>query len=147
MYEAPRVRTIEGVWATFPPYHFSPSAAVARSQGRDHQRTNIGNAPAKPIALASIFSPIPDPFPRIVLQNTICLPPTRTYQMTETTINMADALRGQQAQLRCLSAQKVLIGDAPKTTLSEMQAQVTELQRLLAELEGAIQDQLQRGRK
>jgi hypothetical protein len=28
-----------------------------------------------------------------------------------------------------------------------MQAQVTELQRLLAELEGAIQDQLQRGRK
>jgi len=30
-------------------------------------------------------------------------------------------------------------------SLSEMQAQVTELQRLLAELEGAIQDHLQRG--
>ena len=58
--------------------------------------------------------------------------------MPETTINMVDALRGQQAQLRRLLAQKVLIGDAPKTTLSEMQAEVTELQRLLAELEGAI---------
>jgi hypothetical protein len=68
-------------------------------------------------------------------------------EMAETTINMVDALRGQQAQLRRLLAQKVLIGDAPKTTLSEMQAQVTELQRLLAELEGAIQDQLQRGHK
>ena len=67
--------------------------------------------------------------------------------MPETTINMVDALRGQQAQLRRLLAQKALIGDAPKTTLSEMQAEVTELQRLLAELEGAIQDQLQRGHK
>jgi hypothetical protein len=65
--------------------------------------------------------------------------------MPETTINMVDALRGQQAQLRRLLAQKVLICDSPKTTLSEMQAQVTELQRLLAELEGAIQDHLQRG--
>jgi hypothetical protein len=59
--------------------------------------------------------------------------------MAETTINMVDALRGHQAQLRRLLAQKILIGDAPMTTLSEMQAQVTELQRLLAELEGAIQ--------
>jgi hypothetical protein len=71
----------------------------------------------------------------------------RTHQMVETTIHMVDALRGQQAQLRRLLAQKVLIGDAPKTTLTEMQAQVTELQRLLAELEGAIQDHLQRGHK
>jgi hypothetical protein len=63
--------------------------------------------------------------------------------MAETTINMVDALRGQQAQLRRLLAQKVLIGDAPKTTLSETQGQVTELQRLLAELEGAIQEHLQ----
>jgi len=63
-------------------------------------------------------------------------------QVAETTISMVDALRGQQAQLRRLLAQKVLIGDAPKTTLSEMQAQVTELQRLLAELEGAIQAHL-----
>jgi hypothetical protein len=38
-------------------------------------------------------------------------------------------------------------GDAPKTTLSEMQALVIELRRLLAELERAIQDQLQQGRK
>jgi hypothetical protein len=93
------------------------------------------------------FSPIPDPFPRIAWQNTICLPPSRTYQVAETTINMVDALRGQQAQLRRLLAQKVLIGDAPKTTLSEMQALVIELHRLLAELERAIQDQLQQGRK
>jgi hypothetical protein len=71
----------------------------------------------------------------------------RTYQVAETTINMVDALRGQQAQLRRLLAQKVLIGDAPKTTLSEMQALVIELRRLLAELERAIQDQLQQGRK
>jgi hypothetical protein len=75
------------------------------------------------------------------------LPPSRTYQVAETTINMVDALRGQQAQLRRLLAQKVLIGDAPKTTLSEMQALVIELRRLLAELERAIQDQLQQGRK
>jgi hypothetical protein len=66
-------------------------------------------------------------------------------QVAETTINMVDALRGQQAQLRRLLAQKVLIGDAPKTTLSEMQALVIELRRLLAELERAIQDQLQQG--
>ena len=68
-------------------------------------------------------------------------------QVAETTISMVDALRGQQAQLRRLLAQKVLIGDAPKTTLSEMQALVIELRRLLAELERAIQDQLQQGRK
>jgi hypothetical protein len=65
-------------------------------------------------------------------------------QMAETTINMVDALRGQQAQLRRLTAQKGLIRSAPKSTLSDMQAQVTELQRLLAELEGIIKDQLQR---
>jgi hypothetical protein len=64
--------------------------------------------------------------------------------MAETSISMVDALRGQQAQLRRLLAQKVLIGEAPKTMLSEMQAQVIELHRLLVELEGAIQDQLQR---
>jgi hypothetical protein len=92
------------------------------------------------------FSP-PRSIPRIAWQNTIRLPPSRTYQVAETTINMVDALRGQQAQLRRLLAQKVLIGDAPKTTLSEMQALVIELRRLLAELERAIQDQLQQGRK
>ena len=65
--------------------------------------------------------------------------------MAETTINMIDALRGQQEQLKRLLKQKILISDAPKATLSEMEAQVTELQRLLTELEKAIQDQLQRG--
>jgi Mg2+ and Co2+ transporter CorA len=64
--------------------------------------------------------------------------------MAETSINMVDALRGQQDQLRRLIAQKGLIGGAPKGTLSEMQAQVTELKRLLAELENVIQGQLQR---
>jgi hypothetical protein len=107
------------------------------------KRTNIGNAPAKPIALASIFSPIPDPFPRIVLQNTISLPPKQGISDAGNNNQYGGCPSGQQAQLRCLPAQKVLIGDAPKTTLSEMQAQVTELQRLLAELEGAIQAHLQ----
>ena len=65
--------------------------------------------------------------------------------MEETTINMIDALQGQQAQLKRLLAQKVWISEAPKATLSEMEAQVTELQRLLTELEKVIQDQLQRG--
>jgi hypothetical protein len=65
--------------------------------------------------------------------------------MAETAINIVDALRGQQEQLKRLLAQPVWISDAPKATLSEMEAQVTELQRLLTELEKAIQDQLQRG--
>jgi hypothetical protein len=42
-----------------------------------------------------------------------------------------NALRGQQAQLRRLIAQKALISDAPESALLDMQAQVTELQRLL----------------
>jgi hypothetical protein len=65
--------------------------------------------------------------------------------MAETAINIVDALRGQQEQLKRLLAQPVWISDAPKAMLSEMEAQVTELQRLLTELEKAIQDQLQRG--
>jgi hypothetical protein len=65
--------------------------------------------------------------------------------MAETAINIVDALRGQQEQLKRLLAQPVWISDAPKATLSEMEAQVTELQRLLTKLEKAIQDQLQRG--
>jgi replicative DNA helicase len=69
----------------------------------------------------------------------------RAQSVAETTINMIDALRGQQEQLKRLLKQKILISDAPKATLSEMEAQVTELQRLLTELEKAIQDQLQRG--
>jgi hypothetical protein len=63
-------------------------------------------------------------------------------KMAETSINIIDALRGQEAQLRRLLAQKVLISEAPKPQLSEIEAQVVELKRLLNELEKVIQDQL-----
>jgi hypothetical protein len=62
--------------------------------------------------------------------------------MAETSINIIDALRGQEAQLRRLLAQKILISEAPKPRLSEIEAQVIELKRLLNELETVIQDQL-----
>jgi hypothetical protein len=39
----------------------------------------------------------------------------------------------------------VWISDAPTPELSEIEAQVIEVKRLLAELEKNIQDQLQRG--
>jgi hypothetical protein len=67
-------------------------------------------------------------------------------KMAETRINMVDALRGQQDQLKRLIAQKMLISDAPKATLSEMEAQISELKRLLAQLETDIQDQLKRAK-
>jgi len=62
--------------------------------------------------------------------------------MAETSINIIDALRGQEAQLRRLLAQKILISEAPKPQLSQIEAQVMELKRLLNELERVIQDQL-----
>jgi hypothetical protein len=65
--------------------------------------------------------------------------------MAETIINIIDALRGQQEQLKRLLAQPVWISDAPKAMLSEMEAQVSEIKRLLAQLEKVIQDQLERG--
>jgi len=65
--------------------------------------------------------------------------------MEETRVNMVDALRGQQEQLQRLLAQKVLISGASKATLSQMEAQVMELQRLLTALEMAIKDQLRLG--
>ena len=65
--------------------------------------------------------------------------------MAETTINVVDALRGQQDQLKRLIAQKIWINDASKATLSEIEAQVMELKRLLTQLETYIQDQLKRG--
>jgi hypothetical protein len=65
--------------------------------------------------------------------------------MAETTINVVDALRGQQDQLKRLIAQKMWISEAPKAELSEIEAQVRELHRLLAQLETDIQDQLKRG--
>jgi hypothetical protein len=67
--------------------------------------------------------------------------------MAETSINIIDALRGQEAQLRRLLAQKILISETPKPQLSEVEAQVMELKRLLNELEKVIQDQLKRGHK
>jgi hypothetical protein len=60
----------------------------------------------------------------------------------ETTINIIDALRGQQEQLQRLVAQPAWISKAPRSALSEMEAQVTELRRLLIELEKIIQDQI-----
>jgi hypothetical protein len=65
--------------------------------------------------------------------------------MAETSINIIDALRGQEAQLRRLLAQKVLISEATRPQLSEIEAQVMELKRLLNGLEKVIQDQLKRG--
>jgi hypothetical protein len=62
--------------------------------------------------------------------------------MRETTINIIDALRGQQEQLKRLLAQKVLISDAPRPDLSEIEAQVIEIKSLLAEFEKLIQGQL-----
>jgi hypothetical protein len=54
--------------------------------------------------------------------------------MRETTINIIDALRGQQEQLKRLLAQKELISDAPRIDLSEIEAQVIEIKRLLLSL-------------
>ena len=65
--------------------------------------------------------------------------------MRETTINIIDALRGQQEQLKRLLAQKALISDAPRPDLSEIEAQVIEIKRLLAMFEKVIQDRLQQG--
>ena len=65
--------------------------------------------------------------------------------MAETIISVTDALRGQQDQLKRLIAQKTWISDASKGTLAEIQAQMTELKRLLDQLEAAIQEQLEKG--
>jgi hypothetical protein len=65
--------------------------------------------------------------------------------MAEDRVNIIDALRGQQEQLKRLIAQKTWISDAPKATLSEIEAQLRELKRLIAQLESGIQDQLKKG--
>ena len=62
--------------------------------------------------------------------------------MPETMISVIDALRGQQEQLKRLIAQKIWLNDAPKATLSEIESQLNELRRLIAQLETDIQDQL-----
>jgi hypothetical protein len=64
--------------------------------------------------------------------------------MTETTINVLNALQGQQAQLKRLIAQKMWISNAPKATLAEMNAQVAQIKALLDEIENDIRDQLKR---
>ena len=65
--------------------------------------------------------------------------------MAETKVSITDALRGQQEQLKQLIAQKGWISDAPRSTLSEIQAQTTELKRLLDQLEADIREQLNKG--
>ena len=47
--------------------------------------------------------------------------------------------------IKRLIAQKTWISDAPKATLSEIEAQLGELKRLIAQLESGIQDQLKKG--
>ena len=66
--------------------------------------------------------------------------------MAETKISVTDALRGQQEQLKRLIAQEIWVSEASKETLSEVAAQVTELKRLLDQLDGQIRDQLTRKR-
>jgi hypothetical protein len=66
--------------------------------------------------------------------------------MAEDRVNIVDALRGQQEQLKRLIAQKIWISDAPKATLSEIDAQLSELRRLLAQLQSDVQDRLKKGK-
>jgi hypothetical protein len=62
--------------------------------------------------------------------------------MAETNVSVTDALRGQQEQLKRLIAQKEWINNADRSILSEVQAQTTELKRLLDQLEVDIREQL-----
>jgi len=62
--------------------------------------------------------------------------------MAETTINVLNALQGQQAQLKRLIVQKMWISDAPQAMLTEIDAQITQIKALLAELERDIQDRM-----
>jgi hypothetical protein len=62
----------------------------------------------------------------------------------ETRLNIVDALQGQQEQLKRLIAQKMWISNAPKSTLSEIKAQLGELKRLIVQLEFDIRDQLKK---
>jgi len=64
--------------------------------------------------------------------------------MPQDRVNIVDALRGQQEQLRRLIAQKLWISEAPKATLSEIKAQLGNLKRLLGQLESDIREQLKK---
>lgn len=60
----------------------------------------------------------------------------------ETSVRIIDALRGQQDQLKRLTAQKELIAASTKSDLSEIKSQIVELKRLLTELDTIIKGQL-----
>ena len=60
----------------------------------------------------------------------------------ETKVSIVDALEGQRAQLRRLLAQETLIAAATRPELSEMEALVAELKRLLTELDRVIKGHL-----
>jgi hypothetical protein len=62
--------------------------------------------------------------------------------MTETNISVTDALKGQQEQLKRLITQRNWLRGASKVTLAEIAAQISELRRLLAELDAEINQQL-----
>jgi hypothetical protein len=62
--------------------------------------------------------------------------------MAETNINVTDALRGQQEQLKRLIAQPNWLREASDATLSEISAQINELKRLLEELQSEVERQL-----
>ena len=66
--------------------------------------------------------------------------------MAEDRVNIVDALHGQQEQLKRLIAQKMWISDAPKATLLEIKGQLSELKRLLAQLQSDVQYQLKKGK-
>jgi hypothetical protein len=60
----------------------------------------------------------------------------------ENTINVVDALRGQQEQLRRLIAQRAWISQASRPILCDLEAHLAELRRLITQLETDIRDQL-----
>jgi hypothetical protein len=71
---------------------------------------------------------------------------TATAKMSEEDrVNIVDALRGQQEQVKRLTAQKMWIRDATEATLLEIKAQLCELKRLIAQLESDIRNQLKKG--
>jgi Mg2+ and Co2+ transporter CorA len=63
----------------------------------------------------------------------------------KTSVNIIDALRGQQEQLKRLLAQEALIAASRRHDLFEIESQVVELKRLLTELDRVIKGHLKRG--
>lgn len=56
-----------------------------------------------------------------------------------TQIDLVDALKQQQAQLRRLLDAKIWISNAPKAIVEEMNAQVDRIKSLIQELDDLIQ--------